>query len=44
MTWLKMFCVSSEKELVTAPLSGLVLPGVTRKSLIELGNQWVSLH
>lgn len=29
-----------EKELVTAPLSGLVLPGVTRKSLIELGKQW----
>ncbi|XP_052279510.1 branched-chain-amino-acid aminotransferase, cytosolic-like isoform X2 [Dreissena polymorpha] len=29
-----------EKELVTAPLDGLVLPGVTRKSLLELSKKW----
>lgn len=29
-----------EKELITAPLDGLVLPGITRKSLIELGKKW----
>ncbi|XP_076115715.1 branched-chain-amino-acid aminotransferase, cytosolic-like isoform X1 [Mytilus galloprovincialis] len=29
-----------EKELVTAPLDGLVLPGITRKSLIELAKKW----
>lgn len=29
-----------EKELVTAPLNGLVLPGITRKSLLELGQKW----
>lgn len=33
--------VSTEKELVTAPLDGLVLPGITRKSLIELAKKWV---
>ena len=31
----------SEKELITAPLDGLVLPGITRKSLIELAKKWV---
>ncbi|XP_052800594.1 branched-chain-amino-acid aminotransferase, cytosolic-like [Mya arenaria] len=29
-----------EKELVTAPLNGLVLPGITRKSLLELSKKW----
>ncbi|XP_060576542.1 branched-chain-amino-acid aminotransferase-like isoform X1 [Ruditapes philippinarum] len=29
-----------EKELVTAPLNGLVLPGITRKSLLDLGRKW----
>lgn len=29
-----------EKELVTHPLDGLVLPGITRKSLLELARQW----
>ncbi|XP_074872156.1 branched-chain-amino-acid aminotransferase, mitochondrial isoform X2 [Carettochelys insculpta] len=27
-------------ELVTPPLSGLILPGVTRQSLLDLGRQW----
>ncbi|KAM9299686.1 branched-chain-amino-acid aminotransferase, mitochondrial [Gastrophryne carolinensis] len=29
-----------EKELVTPPLSGLILPGVTRQSLLDLARQW----
>jgi len=30
-----------EKELVTPPLSsGLILPGITRQSLLELARQW----
>ncbi|XP_050732142.1 branched-chain-amino-acid aminotransferase, cytosolic-like [Eriocheir sinensis] len=31
---------SGEKELVTPPLDGLILPGVTRDSLLTLGRQW----
>lgn len=37
-----IFCFS-DKELITHPLDGLVLPGITRKSLIELARKWVSL-
>ncbi|XP_040290987.1 branched-chain-amino-acid aminotransferase, cytosolic-like [Bufo bufo] len=29
-----------EQELVTPPLSGLILPGVTRQSLLDLARQW----
>ncbi|KAM8927743.1 branched-chain-amino-acid aminotransferase, cytosolic-like [Pelodytes ibericus] len=29
-----------ENELLTPPLSGLILPGVTRQSLLELARQW----
>ncbi|XP_075047191.1 branched-chain-amino-acid aminotransferase, cytosolic-like [Mixophyes fleayi] len=29
-----------EKELLTPPLSGLILPGVTRQSLLDLARQW----
>ncbi|OWF54154.1 branched-chain-amino-acid aminotransferase, cytosolic-like [Mizuhopecten yessoensis] len=29
-----------EKELVTAPLNGLILPGVTRQSVMDIANQW----
>ncbi|XP_073427225.1 branched-chain-amino-acid aminotransferase, mitochondrial [Dendrobates tinctorius] len=31
---------NGEKELVTPPLSGLILPGVTRQSLLDLARQW----
>nr|CAG4651781.1 EOG090X051P [Triops cancriformis] len=31
---------NNEKELVTPPLNGLILPGVTRRSLLELAKQW----
>ncbi len=29
-----------EKELVTAPTDGLILPGVTRDSVIQLAKEW----
>ncbi|XP_068097379.1 branched-chain-amino-acid aminotransferase, cytosolic-like [Hyperolius riggenbachi] len=29
-----------DKELLTPPLSGLILPGVTRQSLLDLARQW----
>ncbi|KAM4704079.1 branched-chain-amino-acid aminotransferase, cytosolic-like [Rhinophrynus dorsalis] len=29
-----------EKELLTPPLDGLILPGVTRQSLLDLSRQW----
>ncbi|KAM4651570.1 branched-chain-amino-acid aminotransferase, cytosolic-like isoform 1-T1 [Discoglossus pictus] len=29
-----------EKELVTPPLNGLILPGVTRQSLLDLAHKW----
>ncbi|XP_064603026.1 branched-chain-amino-acid aminotransferase, cytosolic-like isoform X2 [Liolophura sinensis] len=29
-----------ENELITPPLSGIILPGVTRKSLLELTREW----
>ena len=32
-----------EKELLTPPLeSGLILPGVTRRSILDMARQWVS--
>jgi len=36
-------CVSSssEKELFTPPLDGIILPGVTRQSLLDLARSWV---
>ncbi|XP_046863403.1 branched-chain-amino-acid aminotransferase, cytosolic-like [Xenia sp. Carnegie-2017] len=30
-----------EDELISPPLDGLILPGVTRKSMIELAHKWV---
>ena len=30
-----------EEEIATPPLSGVILPGVTRKSMIELARTWV---
>ncbi|XP_022781770.1 branched-chain-amino-acid aminotransferase-like isoform X2 [Stylophora pistillata] len=29
-----------EQELITPPLNGLILPGITRKSLLELAKSW----
>jgi len=29
-----------EKELVTPPLNGLILPGITRASILELAREW----
>ena len=33
---------SVEEELVTHPLDGLILPGITRMSMLDLARQWVS--
>lgn len=37
-----MFCFIEklERELVTPPLNGLILPGITRDSVLHLGRQW----
>ncbi|MEQ2200267.1 hypothetical protein XENOCAPTIV_026417 [Xenoophorus captivus] len=37
-------CVSAERELVTPPLDGIILPGVTRQSLLDLARAWVRRH
>jgi branched-chain amino acid aminotransferase len=29
-----------EKELITPPLNGLILPGITRASILELAREW----
>lgn len=34
------YCFSTERELITPPLDGLILPGITRQSIIELSLQW----
>lgn len=31
---------NGEKELVTPPLDGMILPGVTRDSILQLARQW----
>ncbi len=38
--WLWRSAVDGEKELVTAPLDGTILPGVTRDSVIRLAKSW----
>lgn len=30
----------TDKQLSTPPLNGLILPGVTRRSILELASQW----
>lgn len=30
-----------EEELATPPLDGVILPGVTRQSILELARKWV---
>ena len=32
------------EELITPALNGLILPGITRKSLLTLAREWVKLH
>ena len=31
-----------EEELATPPLDGIILPGVTRQSILDLAHKWVS--
>lgn len=33
----------ADKQLSTPPLNGLILPGVTRRSILELASQWEDL-
>jgi len=41
---MNLFCLwknkKGEKELITAPLDGQILPGVTRKSILDLAREW----
>lgn len=30
----------SERELITPPLNGLILPGITRDSILHLSREW----
>lgn len=34
------FLSLTEKELITPPLNGLILPGITRDSILTLARQW----
>lgn len=36
--------ITTEKELITPPLDGLILPGVTRLSILELAREWNEFH
>jgi len=33
-----------EKELITCPLDGTILPGVTRKSILDISKKWGQFH
>ena len=35
------YFMNLDPEIATPPLDGTILPGVTRKSLLELGATWV---
>lgn len=37
-----IFCLA-ENELATPPLDGIILPGVTRQSILDLARSWVSV-
>lgn len=37
-SFLIYLCV--ERELITPPLNGLILPGVTRQSVLDLAREW----
>ena len=37
-------CPVTDAEIATPPLSGTILPGVTRMSLLELGATWVRVQ
>lgn len=32
--------IFSDKELITPPLNGLILPGITRQSILQLSEEW----
>ena len=40
---MRCFCIhlnKGQKELITPPLDGTILPGVTRDSILQLAKQW----
>lgn len=40
MIFLNYFHILLERELITPPLNGLILPGITRDSILTLAQQW----
>lgn len=42
--FIDLFLWSSEEELATPPLDGIILPGITRQSILELTRQRVRRH
>lgn len=40
--YLFLLCLT-ENELATPPLDGIILPGVTRQSILDLARNWVSV-
>lgn len=40
----KNFGFFTEKVLVTPPLNGLILPGIVRRSVLELTRQWKEFY
>lgn len=36
----KITLLRIERELITPPLNGLILPGITRDSILHLARQW----
>jgi len=38
--FIKWINEKGEKELITSPLDGTILPGITRKSILELTRHW----
>lgn len=39
-----LYFVFAEEELVTPPLDGIILPGVTRQSILDLARKWVGYY
>lgn len=38
------FYMISERVLSTPPLNGMILPGITRRSILELTKEWDEFH
>ncbi len=40
VSWKKLILPTGQRELITAPLDGTILPGVTRDSVLALARKW----